>query len=82
MYINEATNEIVAKSKNRQGKIKIEKHISDDPICQEKKTSGNKIIVMSDDLSSSTPAVLNYIGKDEDISSIGEELIPAPFGAC
>ena len=82
MYINEATAELVKKDKNRQGKIKIEKHISSDPICQDGMVSSDKIIVMSDDLSSSTPASLNYIGEKEDIEGIGGILEHAPFGAC
>lgn len=82
MYINEATNELVKKSETRDGRIKIEKHISTDPICQEGKTSSDKLIIPSDDLSTSTIAVLNYIGEEEDIEGIGAALVSAPFGAC
>ncbi len=82
MYINEATNELIKKSEDRYGKLKIEKHISDEQICQDGKVSSDKIVVMSDDLSSSVSSRLNYIGEEEDIENIGGELTDAPFGAC
>lgn len=82
MYINEATNEIISKDNNREGKIKIEKHISIKPICQDGKISSDKMIVMSDDLSTSVEAHLNYMGDKGDIEETGRALVDAPFGAC
>ena len=82
MYINEATNELVKKGDIRLGKVKVEKHISVDPMCQEGKVSSDKIVIMSDDLSTSEIATINYIGEEEDIEFIGKILKDAPFGAC
>ena len=82
MYINEATNELVKKNETRNGKIKVEKHISDSQICQDGKVSTDKIVIPSDDLATSTSVQLNYIGDQEDIEGIGALLVNAPFGAC
>ena len=82
MYINEATNELIKNSDTRDGKIRVEKHISADSVCQDGKTSSDKLVIPSDDLSTSTIAVLNYIGEEEDLEGIGATLVSAPFGAC
>ena len=82
MYINEATNELVKKGETRLGKVKVEKHISVEPVCQDGKVSSDKIVIMSDDLATSEVATINYIGEEEDIEFIGKILKDAPFGAC
>ncbi len=82
MYINESTDEIIEKDKNREGRIEIEKHISNSPVCQDGKVSSDKIAVMSDDLSSLIMVELNYVGEEDALDGVGKELLDAPFGAC
>ncbi len=82
MHINEATNDLVGKDNKREGRIEVEKHISDSQICQDGKVSSDKLAVMSDDLSSLVMVELNYVGEEDDLNGADKVLVDAPFGAC
>ncbi len=82
MYMNESTNEIVKKDATREGIPKIEKHIAGSPVCQDGKVSSDRMVIMSDDLSSSVVVELNYTGEEDALDRAGKALTDAPFGVC